>query len=53
MPAGQTIPTNLSFTLARKVLKPEDMERLACAFLNATETVKVHRSPFIEQEAQH
>ncbi|KAF2171586.1 hypothetical protein M409DRAFT_17826 [Zasmidium cellare ATCC 36951] len=38
MPPGQTIPANLSFAVARQVLKPEDMERLACAFLNATET---------------
>lgn len=41
MAPGQMVPTNLSFAVARKILKPEDMERLACAFLNATDTVKV------------
>ncbi|KAK4499274.1 hypothetical protein PRZ48_009787 [Zasmidium cellare] len=40
MPPGQSIPANLSFAVARKILKAEDMERLACAFLNATDTVK-------------
>lgn len=35
------IPSNLSFATARKLLKAEDFKRLACAFLCATETVKV------------
>lgn len=41
MPPGQTIPGNLSFAVAREILKTDDMERLACAFLNATDNVNV------------
>ncbi|SMQ50960.1 unnamed protein product [Zymoseptoria tritici ST99CH_3D7] len=39
MPPGQTIPSNLSWAVAKKVCTQQDMERLACAYLNATEAV--------------
>ncbi|CAK4030858.1 Hypothetical predicted protein [Lecanosticta acicola] len=40
MPPGQTLPAMLSWDVAKKVCTPQDFERLACAYLNATTTVE-------------
>lgn len=41
MPPGRSFPAKPSFAVARKLLNAQDKERLACAFLKATQTVNV------------
>lgn len=47
MPPGQTIPMELSYTIAKKVCSQQDLERLACAYLASTQPVNASAIPSV------